>query len=434
MSGTQTAARPDDTEVLPNPKLTVLHGTNYWNMGDLALMISLIESLQREFVEPEITILSHFGARTKPENQEFDISELSVRETPWMTVRRGKSRVLNSLSLAFSFAFYAWLILMARLTRGVVLWFIPKSYSQPVRQLLDNDLIISKPGGFLYSYRRAGVQHQTLHLLLAQLSGRPIIIYGQSIGPFSVDSNTGVLKWILKRAKAVLVRDEPSVKVCQELGIDRYELTADEAFLLAPKIPDPIPDILQQENHDLVGMTILEWKFPGKSAESRENYITALVDLSTRIIESGKRILVFPFVLNDRLSDGDEGITSELVSRVDHPQMTIVRRCDPREYQWVISRCQVFVGSRMHSNILALGVHVPVLAIAYQPKTTGIMKMVGLQDYVVDINVITAESLDERFNRLYENRENLRELLRINVDKIRKSARLNAKTCAASVK
>ncbi len=39
----------------------------------------------------------------------------------------------------------------------------------------------------------------------------------------------------------------------------------------------------------------------------------------------------------------------------------------------------LFLGTRLHSNIFALVAGVPVVAVAYQYKTFGLMEMIGLK-------------------------------------------------------
>lgn len=425
----QTLAADQASPKITSPKITVLHGTNYWNMGDLALMISMVQSLQRHLHQPEITILTQFSARVKPPDQDFHVSDLGVREFPWMTVRRGSNKLINGLMNTSVFMMYVPLILLARMTRGYGLRLLSSSIAKPIKSLIESDLIVSKPGGFLYSYRRFGIQHQTVHLILAVLSGRPIVIYGQSIGPYSKNTDMRVVAWALRQAKLLLVRDEPSVEVCKQMGLSHFKLTADEAFLLQSVQPKDVPEFVNASN-GLVGITILEWSFPGQPASTRDKYINAYAEFVSRLVDRGFTIVLFPFVLSDSITAGDERITTELAEQLSSPQVVTYRCDDPRHYMWSISKCDAFVGSRMHSNILALGCHVPVLAVAYQPKTMGIMKMAGLQDFVIDINNITSVELQECFDRLWNDRQMLRARLVENIAKIRQAADMNAHCCA----
>ena len=65
----------------------------------------------------------------------------------------------------------------------------------------------------------------------------------------------------------------------------------------------------------------------------------------------------------------------------------------------------------MHSNIFALSMGVPVIAIGYQYKTRGIMQMAGLEDWVTDIQKVTPELLTEKLNALMTHRHQLQQHL-----------------------
>jgi colanic acid/amylovoran biosynthesis protein len=68
----------------------------------------------------------------------------------------------------------------------------------------------------------------------------------------------------------------------------------------------------------------------------------------------------------------------------------------------------VFVGTRMHSNLFALSGGVPCLAIGYQFKTQGIARMVGLEEWVQDIRSATGPSVANRLKELWSRREAVR--------------------------
>ena len=56
---------------------------------------------------------------------------------------------------------------------------------------------------------------------------------------------------------------------------------------------------------------------------------------------------------------------------------------------FVISQCDLFIGSRMHSCIAALSTCTPVVAMVNSGKFNGIWEQYGLREYMIDL----------RFNR-----------------------------------
>jgi colanic acid/amylovoran biosynthesis protein len=63
----------------------------------------------------------------------------------------------------------------------------------------------------------------------------------------------------------------------------------------------------------------------------------------------------------------------------------------------------VFIGTRMHSNIFALISKVPVVAIEYEHKTRGIMRDLGLEHLTVAIEEAQFPNLKEKVDDLIKN-------------------------------
>jgi polysaccharide pyruvyl transferase WcaK-like protein len=62
---------------------------------------------------------------------------------------------------------------------------------------------------------------------------------------------------------------------------------------------------------------------------------------------------------------------------------------------------------------------VPVVAISYfGPKAPGIMEMVGLQDYVMDIGEITFEEASSKLDNLIKNRSDVSSLIKDRVKQL----------------
>ena len=66
---------------------------------------------------------------------------------------------------------------------------------------------------------------------------------------------------------------------------------------------------------------------------------------------------------------------------------------------------EVILGLRMHANIAALAMGVPTFAIAYSRKTLGIMRMLGQERWVSDIDTLSSEALIANIEALWSERE-----------------------------
>ena len=64
----------------------------------------------------------------------------------------------------------------------------------------------------------------------------------------------------------------------------------------------------------------------------------------------------------------------------------------------------------MHSNIFALSSGVKTIAIAYEPKSFGIMNGLGLGEYVMHMADVTEEKLEKKFEQLKNDKNYLKNL------------------------
>jgi colanic acid/amylovoran biosynthesis protein len=83
------------------------------------------------------------------------------------------------------------------------------------------------------------------------------------------------------------------------------------------------------------------------------------------------------------------------------------------------------LGTRMHSDILAMSAGTPAVAIAYEDKTVGLMEMMDLRDLLLDIESLAAPELEAVLARAWDDRRALRARLAPKVADLRGRARRN---------
>jgi colanic acid/amylovoran biosynthesis protein len=92
------------------------------------------------------------------------------------------------------------------------------------------------------------------------------------------------------------------------------------------------------------------------------------------------------------------------------------------------------LGTRMHSNIFALGSGVPVLAIGYLHKTQGIMQMLGLSDWVIDIREAEPGNVVPRLQQLWEKRDQVAQQIASQLPEVHRENLQTAQLIAADFK
>ena len=81
---------------------------------------------------------------------------------------------------------------------------------------------------------------------------------------------------------------------------------------------------------------------------------------------------------------------------------------DPALLKALYGHMDIFVATRMHSGIFALTMGIPTLFVGYLHKTRGLVEMLGLEPWFLDIRTMTEADLFDRLEALWQQRDGVR--------------------------
>jgi len=307
-----------------------------------------------------------------------------------------------------------------------------------IKEIKSADLILSCGGGYLYSYNthfpELGFLQNVAHIALAIFFGKTIILMPQSFGPFQNSISRLVVKLILtsRFVKRVFVREQISMDILRSLcagGISsKLTICADMAFLFNIEGNNVTNAILTQiENAKKIGpvavFTLRYWDFPEEGdileKTSRKNaYMDSLLEAVRAVVDKYKgTVVLVPHVVGPEKAEDDRLVTEEFYKRVIEylhveGRIILIKSLDiliPKDIVEIYSLADVVVATRFHSAIFALLSSVPVIAIGYQHKCMGILKMLSLEKYFLDINSINPSSLFPLLDTIILKDDRLRE-------------------------
>jgi len=414
-------------------------GINYFNLGECCYFLATIDRLREEIPNVRITSISNLTKWTK---RSLEVGDIWSKNIESMSLsKRGVEEIFPQSLLQLSDELFASIKYALQMVLLILLVIADKKVNRfrfcknhkILKKFLETDMIICKGGGYLSDMSLLGlpVSPHILLVLFATLFDKPLVMYAQSIGPFKTRLGMYIVRRLLDKALLILLREEISKEVVREIDVRRPDVrvTADEAFLFKPASKDEIEQILRElglpKRRLLVGITVRDWHFPFSNNPNRErrNYKQAIVELIERMVENyDAHVLLF---CNDRKED--MSITHEVYSQSSEKEnVKLVNGYAASDLKGIIGQMDIFVGTRMHSNICALDMFVPVVAIAYQPKTNGIMGMLGLSEWVVPIEGISGTALFNTVRKLISRREEIRNKLRTEMPEVRRKAECNA--------
>ncbi|AZQ32783.1 polysaccharide pyruvyl transferase [Streptomyces cyaneochromogenes] len=254
----------------------------------------------------------------------------------------------------------------------------------PQKPVLDAlaglDLLVLGGGGILYD----GEARRYLRLVkAAHERGVRTFAYAVGAGPLREADDREAVRSVLPEMTEVVVRDEESRLVLEEVGVEReLTVTADPALLLKP---EPFTErMMRQEglplDARLVGMSVRE---PGRAAEKldEDDYHALLADVAEFLARRLDAHVVFvPMERQDvRHAHG-------VLSRMSTPDLGRIlhNSYSPGEILGFMSHLDMVVGMRLHVVIFAALSGLPVLPLPYSGKVfdfaqrTGAPALVGV--------------------------------------------------------
>lgn len=317
------------------------------NIGDEAVLYSIVSVLRREIENVQITVLSNNPDKTK--------------------------------------ALYA--------VDSVNRWNL-KEVSKAIKA---SDLLISGGGSLLQDVTSSKTVPYYLAIVkIAQLYKKKVVFYSQGIGPV----NKGISRWLIKavvnKVDGIYVRDAASKKLLEEIGIKKTVGAA-----LDPVLGIEVPEgNRMNQGGKTVGIYIRPWMNDEHDKNLKESLVPSLLFL----IEKGYRLCFIPMHFEQ-----DREIAKALAkmvkksamedSKIDSADLdqsieVVDKMLSIKEVLAYTASFEMVIGMRLHSLIMAVASKVPVVALSYDPKVTEFMKEMEL-GHCLDTTTMTSEAVLE---------------------------------------
>jgi colanic acid/amylovoran biosynthesis protein len=246
----------------------------------------------------------------------------------------------------------------------------------------DADIVLSAPGGFFHDHY--AIEARLVGLEAALNLGKPVILFGQSIGPFWKPDSISRIREVFNRLDRICVRDQISLDHLRACGVDsaRVSLTADVAFLWR----DLAPDLFTPKSTPIrnIGICIRAW--PLKDQVSIAQTVQKTVALCAHLLQDPSCALTLISTCQGIPGYWDDSkLSREVVASLPREfaarcHVDDIRR-PPRELIRALGSLDAFIGMRLHGCLLAMLAGTPAMGLAYEPKTPEIFTQMGLENY-----------------------------------------------------
>lgn len=413
------------------------------NMGVSMLAAGAIRAALCQFPSAKITIFDYHNKQYifqfRYDDDDININFINLRFSKKLYVKNNIA-VLLALALVYRLA----------PTGRIAGWVLERNESLKCLAKVDLFSFVAYGDSFSDIYGLSRFIYIILPPLLSIVMQRRLVFLPQTIGPFKSKFVATVARAILQRADLIYCRDYEGVTLTERLLAPsrqhRVRFCYDMAFDVDPKAPESLEIRGLDEIHDhvLVGVNVsgllLSGGYTGRNMFGLKTDYGDLVRAMVRfLIEAkGSRVLLVPHVLSPPGEvESDVGACSRLFEElsVKYPGMLgfAAGRYQYDEIKYVIGRCDVFVGARMHACIGALSQCIPTLLVAYSDKFSGIMKPMGLEELVADPRTMTIQEILKILDRIHEDRARLSDALRARMPDVRRTIRAMLRDVAAPI-
>jgi colanic acid/amylovoran biosynthesis protein len=388
------------------------------NLGVSALAESSIKVILNKWPNADIILL---GSGYEPGQHRLIVTNKEVCATILPI------RFCKNIFLPYHFLQFLFCSLLVKVLP--TLWLKSKLVNRNpyFKNLYEMDFVADITGGDsfsdIYGFRRffLGFLCKWLVIFLK----KKLILLPQTYGPFEGSMAKVMAGYILRRAATIYSRDRESMQYARNLlggntenGTIQY--APDVAFVLDSRKPDefkasPLSTI--PDNRTVVGFNISGLLYHGGYTRNnmfglKTDYRALVIAVADKFLENQDVVVlliphVFPHTDFEVESDPDAcSKVYDQLSKIYPDRVFLVEdRYNQAEIKYIISLCDFFIGSRMHSCIAALSQGIPTVGMAYSRKFEGVFRSVHAEQFVIDMRSCDKDEVLESILEAYNCRQ-----------------------------
>jgi polysaccharide pyruvyl transferase WcaK-like protein len=210
------------------------------------------------------------------------------------------------------------------------------------------------------------------------------------------------------------LRDEKSLDLAEELGLPNEKVSYAPDLALGLQSGDPASalDVLLKAGVDLarpkLGVTLISKMNRSFNSQAIQNYYEVLeTSLANFARENSVQLIFFNQVTGPTPVENDSIPTARMVDRLQRDGIDAIhvnKRLHPDLLKACYGQMDIFLATRLHSGIYAMGMTVPTLFIGYLTKTQGLVRSLKIEDDFIDLSDLNEASARAKLENLWENR------------------------------
>jgi len=339
-------------------KIVIAGNYGVGNLGDEMILKGLLQTLRNVVPFAELTVLSGNPEQT-------------AREHYVKTAEKFPSGIRSLLKM------------FLRMRKG------------PSELVKECDYFILGGGGLFGGLKKRANVIWGIQAMMAYFYGKPVVMYGQSIGRLKGWSEKFIVKKLFKKAETIILRDQRSKDrlILSGVSKEKIHVFPDLAFRFKT-------ENLGAEKQKKIIVALREMKgLTPKFKESIAGFLNWLIN------ENKWRVV---FVTFQKGIGSDNPLHEEVRAMiVDKPYVEIINEQNIDKILQNFASAEMILGMRLHAIISAIKTKTPFIAINYAPKVKDFLASVGLNLRALNTKEVSTARLREQFETLQSEKENI---------------------------
>lgn len=260
-----------------------------------------------------------------------------------------------------------------------------------------------------------------------------LVAFCCGIGPFPSRLSRWMAKFLLNNCDLITMRELESKAVAERIGVRRpIQISGDIAFINPVNSLERGAEVLAEAgittNLPILGINVTPYLDDWLSADRK------LADRSTFLSTVAEGVQQFKATLDKTQPAGEAQVVLFSCSPMDEEYSRSLASMvngvviDNSTYlshdiQAAMKHCRILVGMRFHSLVLASSVEVPIVGLIYAPKVRDYFAYLESQDFSLELNELTPNTLSKTIQRAWNGSEQLQAKQQSLVKVLRRRAR-----------
>ncbi len=243
------------------------------------------------------------------------------------------------------------------------------------------------------------------------------MLYSNGVGPITRARYKERTCELLNRVMRTVVRDRQSYDFLTSIGVDesRIALAADETFTFDKSAVEKSYPLEASKKY--LGINL-------KYYNTSDEFLSQFAEFIDTVAKNYK---LTPILLPVHYGQ-DMPALKRLSAKLSCQHILISGKLEHEKTLSILSQCEVSVLERLHSMIFSSIFEKPFIAIDYDPKVKSLCKELGCDDLIIPLDQFEKQSAVNKFDMLWQNRDEITRKLSEVVEQKRVMAAVNVQT------